>query len=143
MLYLDTSIVVPVVFFEDTSERVERFVRSRPPGALMTSHWTRVEFSSTLAREVRLGTFDHPTALAIEKDFDDLIAESFELLLPSIDDFETAKTYLRRYETGLRGGDALHLAIAANRGAERIFSLDKRMVKAGRMLGLPIETGID
>jgi len=142
MLYFDTSIVVPVVFSEATSERVETFVRSIPLGELATSHWTRVEFASTLAREVRLGNFNQPTADGIERDFDTLISDSFELLLPTADDFETAKAYLRQYESGLRGGDALHLAIAANRNAKTIYTLDIAMIKAGRMLGLTVERGI-
>ncbi|MBC7637090.1 MAG: hypothetical protein H7251_15980 [Acetobacteraceae bacterium] len=49
---------------------------------------------------------------------------------------------MARPETGLRGGDALHLAIAANRRASAIYSLDKGLVKAGKMLGLPVSRGI-
>jgi uncharacterized protein len=36
---------------------------------------------------------------------------------------------------GLRGGDALHLAIAAESGAA-LYTLDRRMVEAGLPLGV-------
>ncbi|MBV9287993.1 MAG: hypothetical protein JO288_09235 [Hyphomicrobiales bacterium] len=47
-----------------------------------------------------------------------------------------------QFETGLRAGDALHLAVAGNRGAEAIYSLDRAMIKAGKMFGLSICSGI-
>lgn len=55
------------------------------------SHWTRVEFASLLAREVRMGGLD--TAVA-------------------------------------------------RRGANVIYSLDRRMIAAGKKLGLPTDAGI-
>jgi predicted nucleic acid-binding protein len=53
-----------------------------------------------------------------------------------------AKKYLARHQGGLRAGDALHLAIARNRGSERIYSLDNTLLKAGRSLGLPMTRGL-
>ena len=47
-------------------------------------------------------------------------------------DFTLAKRYLSQYETGLRAGDALRLAIANNHRAEAIYSREKSLVKAGR-----------
>jgi hypothetical protein len=52
------------------------------------------------------------------------------------------RRYLDNYETGLRAGDALHLAIAGNHRAKAIYSLDKTMIKAGKILGLPVSAGI-
>ena len=59
-----------------------------------------------------------------------------------MDDFTLAKEFLGDHESGLRGGDALHLAIARNHRAEAVYSLDKTMVDAGTNLGLPASTGI-
>jgi predicted nucleic acid-binding protein len=63
-------------------------------------------------------------------------------LLPGVEDFELAKEYLAHFQSGLRAGDALHLAVARNRGSERIYSLDNTMLKAGRSLGLPMTRGL-
>ncbi len=36
----------------------------------------------------------------------------------------------------------MHLAVAANHGAQKIYTLDKKLLHAGKMLGLPVATGI-
>jgi predicted nucleic acid-binding protein len=43
--------------------------------------------------------------------------------------------------TGLRAGDALHLAITANHGAKKVWSLDQGFIKAGKQLKLPVSAG--
>jgi uncharacterized protein len=142
MLYFDTSFLVPFFLNEQSSGRVERFIRQQPKGEPTISLWTRIEFSSALARQVRLGNLAPESALAIDFEFDSIMAESFVTVSPIAGDFELSKQFLRRYETGLRAGDALHLAIASNHGARAIYSLDRGLLKAGRLLGLPIESGL-
>jgi len=109
---------------------------------MAVSSWTLVEFSSAIARQVRMGDIDRATATAIELDFDALVSDSFVNLAPTGADFDLARRLIRHYETALRSGDALHLAIASNHGAQTIYSLDDSLVRAGRMLGLPVKTGI-
>lgn len=71
-----------------------------------------------------------------------VVAESFAVVLPNADDFTLAKEYLFHFETGLRAGDALHLAIARNHRAQVIYSLDKTLLRAGKRLGLQVSMGI-
>ena len=52
MLYFDTSFLVPLFLQEQTSTRIERVFAELAGQDLAISHWTRVEFSSLLAREV-------------------------------------------------------------------------------------------
>ncbi len=47
----------------------------------------------------------------------------------------------RSVEVRVRAGDAFHLAIAANHGAEKILSLDQGFLKTGRQLKLLVGTG--
>lgn len=49
--------------------------------------------------------------------------------------------FLRNSSSGLRAGDALHLAIAKNHGAHHVYTLDQGLVKAAIALGLPASTG--
>lgn len=142
MLYIDTSFVTPLFLQEPTSTKIERFIRLQPAGDLAISHWSRVELSSLLAREVRMGGLDPQVALDADTEFEAVVKESFVVLLPTLEDFDLSKQYLQRYATGLRAGDALHLAVATNRGATRIYSLDKTLLKAGKQLGLPVASGI-
>ena len=74
--------------------------------------------------------------------FDALLRDSFTVFLPDAADFDLAKEYLMRFETGVRAGDALHLAIAARRGASAIYTLDKGLIAAGKILRLPVKSGI-
>jgi len=142
MRYFDTSFLVPFFVDEPTSGRVEQFLKRQEPGQAAISRWTCIEFSAVIARRVRIGSMKRETAAEIEDAFDLLAAESFIVVTPTPQDFERAKQYLRRYETGLRSGDALHLAIASNQSAQSIYSLDAGLVRAGQMLGLPVKTGI-
>ncbi|HEU5018748.1 MAG TPA: type II toxin-antitoxin system VapC family toxin [Pseudolabrys sp.] len=142
MLYFDTSFLIPLVLEEPTSAQIEQFMQSRADDELGASHWTRAEISSALARTVRMGLLDEDSALEADSKLDEVLSNSFTLLLPDLEDFELCKRYLSHYESGLRAGDALHLAIANNRGATAIYSLDKKLSEAGRRFGLRVNVGI-
>jgi predicted nucleic acid-binding protein len=109
---------------------------------LTVSQWTRVEFSALIAREVRMGGLDVQTATRADARFEAMVDESFSVLLPNADDFGLAKRYLGLFETRLRAGDALHLAIANNHRAAVIYSFDRALLDAGKILNLPVSMGI-
>lgn len=142
MLYFDTSFLVPLLLHEATSDRIEPFMARLAGRELAVSQWTRVEFASLLAREVRMGGLEARAAREVEKEFESVVKASFVVWLPTTEDFNLAREYLGRHRLGLRSGDALHLAIACNQGSEAIYSLDKTMLEAGKKLGLPISAGI-
>ena len=142
MRYFDTSFLAPLILPEASSEPIAAFFERLPDDDLAVSHWTRVEFASLLAREVRMGALDTEAASAAASQFEAMVDESFMVLLPDPDDFDRAWDWLGQFETGLRAGDALHLAIASNRGADAIYTLDKTMITAGKRLGLPTHAGI-
>ena len=129
-------------FLRSTSDRIAAFVRRLPVEELTVSHWTRVEFSSLIARDVRMSVLDAATGARADARFEAMVDASFAVLLPNADDFGLAKRYLGKFNTGLRAGDALHLAIAGNRQAAAIYSLDKGLLMAGRLLDLPVSMGI-
>ncbi|MEX0405073.1 type II toxin-antitoxin system VapC family toxin [Aquibium sp. LZ166] len=141
--YLDTSDLAPLFLPEANSEAVAEFVRALPAGALATSHWTRVEFSSLLARQRRMKIMSLDQTDSAEAMFDRLVAHSFRLFPTLVADQLAAIEMLRRSETALRAPDALHLAIARNRECVKILSLDKSMIREGRLLGIQIGPGID
>jgi len=142
VLYFDTSFLAPLVLPESTSDKIAAFVRRLPVEELTVSHWTRVEFSSLIARDVRMSVLDAAAGARADARFEAMVDASFAVLLPNADDFGLAKRYLGKFNTGLRAGDALHLAIAGNRQAAAIYSLDKGLLMAGRLLGLPVSMGI-
>lgn len=141
MCYFDTSFLVPLVLPEATSDPVTGIFGALPPDDLAVSHWTRVELASLLAREVRMGGLDPLAARQAGSRFETMVGESFVVFLPNAEDFDRARDWLSRFETGLRAGDALHLAIAGNRSAEAVYSLDSLMIAAAKTLGLPVTAG--
>lgn len=142
MRYFDTSFLVPLILPEATSEQIADFFETLPTDTLAISHWTRVEFASVLTREIRMGNLDTIAAREAGSRFEAMVRGSFAVLLPNSDDFDQAKNYLEHIEAGLKAGDALHLAIAGNRSVDAVYSLDKQVVAAGRMLGLPTSAGV-
>ena len=142
MVYLDTSFIAPLVIAEDTSDAVEAAVLKLKSGELTTSMWTQVELASLVSRKVRMGELSATEAHAVRREFERVLGESFEVLVPTGADFAAAGTYLEMPKTGLRAGDALHLAIAANHGARKILTLDGGLLDAGRRVKLPVSRGI-
>ena len=134
MLYFDTSFLAPLILEEATSAGIESFIAKLPAGQLYISHWTRVEFSSLISREVRMGGLSEENALTAIGQFDELVRDSFQVLLPGAADYELAKGYIQRFATKLRAGDALHLAIASNNGANTFYTLDEGLLAAARQL---------
>lgn len=142
MIYLDTSFIAPLVIAENDSDAVEALVMNMKPGALATGMWTQIELASLTSRKLRMGELSAAEAGAVRHKFTQVLAECFQILLPAAADYAAAARFLEVPKTGLRAGDAFHLAIAANRGAKKIYTLDQGFLKAGKLLKLPVCAGI-
>lgn len=137
MLYFDTSIIAPLFLPETASDAIEAFVRSLGAGQLATSSWTRVEFASLVSRRIRMRDLNEEQAMAVRMRFEQLLAESFRVVVPGASDYDTAAMFLTNHKTGLRGGDAMHLAVVCNQNMRMLYSLDAKMVRAAQSLGVP------
>lgn len=142
MLYFDTSFVAPLLLEEATSSKIEAFFGKCPVGELAVSHWTRVEFASLIAREVRMGGLAEGDARKVIGQFDELVDASFRVLVPMVADYELAKVYIQHFDSKLRAGDALHLAIAHNHSATMLYTLDQGLLDAAKPLKVPASRGI-
>jgi len=142
MVYLDTSFVIPRYITEATSEKVEAVLLSLSPEKLAISQWTRIEFVSMLSRRVRMREMTDEQALKVFALFEQNVKESFHIIIPTVADFELAIHFLHQYKTGLRAGDALHLAISKNYDAKMLYTLDQGLLKAASILNIPAQLGI-
>lgn len=136
MLYLDTSLLVSALSHEAFSAMSRTWMSEQKPELLAISDWTSTEVSSALALKVRTGVLtleQRASALAV---FHRLTSDSLATLIVSHKNFRDAAHFVDRHELGLRAGDALHVAIAAEHGAT-LCTLDQRMAKAGTSLGVP------
>ena len=141
MRYLDSSVVVSLLLQEATTGAVHRLLQGLVDVELAISDWGRLEVLSVLAQGFRTGALTGVDKRELFGRLEVLIRSSLSVLVPSAADYGEAQRFVRTPEAALRGGDALHLAIAANHGADAIYTLDKGMLKAGRLLGLPVERG--
>lgn len=135
MRYVDTSILVAALLNEKGTAAAQRWLGGQPAGELAISDWVITEFSAALSMKLRSGDLQPAQRSEVLAFFMRLTAESFQVLPVSRPDFQTAARYSDQHHTGLRAGDALHLAIAANHGAS-LHTLDKRLAAAGQALGV-------
>lgn len=135
MLYIDTSVLVAALTREPRTSDIQDWLAAQPAGQLAVSDWVLTEFSSALSVKVRMGQLSPPDRAEVLAVFAELVEGSFEVLPVSRLDFRTAARFADQYATGLRAGDALHLAVARNHGT-RIRALDRRLVAAAEALGV-------
>jgi len=68
--------------------------------------------------------------------FHKLVTESLTVLPIASRHFRAAAQFTDQHTLGLRAGDALHLARAADAGAN-LQTLDRKLAEAGPLLGVP------
>lgn len=138
MLYVDTSVLVAAMTNEPRTDEMQEWLAGQGAGQLAVSDWVMTEFSAALSVKLRTGQLEpahRADAMAV---FAELVEASFEVLPVSSLDFHTAGRFADQYTTGLRAGDALHLAVAYNHGA-RVRTLDRTLVTAAGALGVSAE----
>lgn len=135
MLYLDTSLLVAAVTNEQRTAEIQQWLAAQSPEELTISDWVITEFSAALSMKVRRGHLDPTQRADVLAQFTAMAEASFTTLNVSSLDFRTAARLADQHATGLRAGDALHLAIAANHGL-RLCALDRSLVSAAQSLGV-------
>jgi len=142
MIYLDTSVLLPLFVREPASDRVRNWFAALPPDELTVSEWTRAEFVSAIGIKVRRGSLEKNVSQEILRTFQQLADHSLMVLVPERGDFLLSSRYLERFELGLRAGDALHLAIALNHGARELCSLDQGLVRSAQRLRIKAQVPV-
>ena len=138
MFYVDTSVLVAALTREPATLRMQDWMARQPAAALAVSDWVLTEFSAALSIKVRSGQLPaahRAEALAV---FTTMMEASFRLLPVTGEDFRAAARLADQHATGLRAGDALHLAVASRRGA-RVRTLDQGLAAAAEVLGVSAE----
>jgi predicted nucleic acid-binding protein len=121
---------------ERFSERADTFIGYQP-GPLIVSDLAGVEFSSAIARRVRMRQFTADQARSALSLFDQWVAQSAMRAEITSADIALAGSFLRRLDLPLRTLDALHIAIVQRLDAT-LVTFDRRMADSARTLGIAV-----
>lgn len=122
MIYLDTSAAVPMFVPEPLSESVDAWYEACTE-PLLASDWMRAEFASALALKERRGELTSRQVRAAWKSFSAFCGTGIRLHPVSRQAFESAADLVLGV-SGLRAGDALHVAVALEVGASGLATAD-------------------
>ena len=125
-IYVDVSVWIALLTNEASSLALKSWLEGET-GVLLTSRWSVVELSSALSIKVRRTELLQEQALALAGHFDALVSSQVRLLPVASADYDHAAAMCRNAASGLRAGDALHLAVAARARASHLMTLDKVM----------------
>lgn len=137
MLYVDTSVLVSALTKETDTALSQVWLARQETSELTISDWTTTEFASALSMKLRTGALSADHRAAALSAFTSLCVESLRTLPVEREDFRAAARFADQSELTLRAGDALHLAICANRGAS-LCTLDRRLAEAAPRVGVPV-----
>jgi len=135
MYYADTSVLVAALTNEARTAAMQRWLAAQAAGSMAISDWVITEFSAALAMKLRQGALAPPHRAEALRVFAGLVDESFHVLGAGGVEFRVAARFADQHKTGLRAGDALHLAIASGHGAG-IVTLDRKLAAAACALGV-------
>ena len=135
MNYPDASVLVSAYVEETASELAEHWLDALGSDLLTTSAWCGTEIASALAKKVRTGALDRSSMDHVLDTIRTRLAAHAKVIPIEQRHFDIAADLILRSPLALRAGDALHLAIASQAGAE-LVTLDRGMAEAGQALGL-------
>ena len=135
MVYLDTSVAVPLFVSERSSDLIDRWV-SGCESPLVAADWILTEFASALSIKERSAGLSAKDAKLAWRGFETFCASGLRLAPVSRNAFREAAKMIRDPAHGLRASDALHLAVAIEIGAKTIATLDANMASNAKRLKL-------
>ena len=135
MLYVDTSVLVAAHTVERRTGDVQSWLQQQKRGTLAISDWVVTEFSAALSKKQRIREIDAAYLAYALAEFRRVVLAAMEALEVRSAAFRLAARFAEDFTTGLRAGDALHLAIASQTGA-LLHTLDERLAAAGPQVGV-------
>ena len=135
--YFDTSLLVGLFVDFDAFAKSAKEIYVDAEDPLVVSDFAAAEFSSVIARLVRMDLVSEDDARAIFSRFDAWRTRSAQAAHVSDIDVQTANAIIRRLDLNVRAPDAINLAMAQRLGAS-IATFDRRMSDNAQALGLAI-----
>lgn len=135
MFYLDTSLILSGLTPEAATQATLDWLDAHREDDLAVSDWTITEVASALAIKRRTGQIEEIDRLAALAEFERAVTASYIVLPVRREQFRAAARLMEMVETGLRAGDALHVAVARDAGAI-LATLDRRLAGWDEKFGI-------
>lgn len=125
MVYVDTSVLVAAHTREPHTTLAQTWLAEQSGGDLIVTTWALVECDSALAIKRRRGELDEADQMAAGADIDAFASRFAPLFAVQEPDYPRARELCRQAASGLRAGDALHLAVALRLDVAHFATLDQ------------------
>ena len=138
-LYLDTCLLESLFHGDSGYPAAEAWLASAESQDLWISHWALLEFASATAVRLRRGELNAARVEPLRAALEAFRRERLGMLESRGDDFLCAQRWLEQAPAcGLKGADALHLAIS-HRHRLRLITADQALIQAAEALKLPAQ----
>lgn len=137
-VYVDTSALVALVTAEPRSAPLREWLRGHVGEALVSADWCVPEVASALAIKVRTGQLDAALADEAWGEFGAACDGLLDLMPVEPGDFSLAAQMCRGVPSGLRAGDALHLAVAVRSECSAMLCFDTTLTRNAQASGLAV-----
>jgi predicted nucleic acid-binding protein len=136
--YLDSSALVAFVCNEPTAPALKRWLTGLGDESLCSSDWCVPEVASAVALKVRTGQLAEAQADAAWAAFGEACDGLLQLLPLEAADCSLAAQMCRVHQSGLRAGDALHLAVALRSQCDALLAFDHDLNRNAQAGGLAL-----
>ena len=134
--YIDTSVLTGAYCAESGSKRAQNVLQRCQP---VISGLVKLEFSSSVARKLRMKTYSKTEAALVIRQFHEHIRQGiFETTAIKESHYDLANEWITSFVTGLRALDALHLAVAHSNQLP-LVTADTILARSAKRLGVAAE----
>lgn len=137
MVYVDTSVLVALYTHEAASDAVSRWYAACTD-ELVSAVWCVPEFASALGIKQRTGQINEVEVQKAWQQFERMCANDLQLLPVDPATFHRAAMLSGDATSGLRAGDALHLAAALDAKAKSMATLDAVLARNAKQMKLKL-----
>lgn len=137
MRYADTCLLISLFFRDSGTDPALRWLEEAGTDPLMASHWSLTEFASAASLKARAKQITPDLRRKAMAKFRRFAAARLSMEPPAPADFERAAELLEKFDTGLRAGDALHLAICMRHSAT-LCTADQQFADAAEALNVKV-----
>ena len=137
-VYVDTSALVALVTAEPRTASLKTWLRGHAEQTLVSADWCVPEVASALAIKVRSGQLDAAIADEAWTEFGAACDGLLDLMPVEAGDLSYAAQMCRGVPSGLRAGDALHLAVALRTACDSMLGFDAALNRNAHASGLAV-----